>query len=112
MYKTKSNTVYSGCEHKPWEHDYCAECRIAELESKLKIDEPHPFPDGFDALDLAVQQNKAYIARIEELEAENKRLREAYHELYAEANSWLTSDQPDRIQLLDAMHSKALEEGK
>jgi len=47
--------------------------------------------------------------QIAELESEIKRLREAYHELYAEANSWLTSDQPDRIQLLDAMHSKALE---
>ena len=37
MYKTQSSTVYSGCKHKPWEHDYCAECLIAELEQEVRL---------------------------------------------------------------------------
>ena len=68
--------------------------RIAELEEQ---NETHLRCGTKLAADLRNEQ------------IENKRLREAYHELYAEANSWLTSDQPDRVQLLDAMHSKVLE---
>ena len=77
---------------------------------------------GSESLDLKVafdyaaeypKLNRKYFEqrnKVESCEAEINRLRDAYHELYAEANSWLTSDQPDRIQLLDAMHSKALKE--
>ena len=70
--------------------------RIAELESMLAT-----------MNEAAEESAKWHKDQNDEI----KRLREAYHELYAEANSWLTSDQPDRIQLLDAMHSKALEDG-
>jgi hypothetical protein len=51
--------------------------RIEELEAenerlrkKLEIAGAHPFPKDFDALDLAVERNKALLA-------ENKRLRGA-----------------------------------
>ena len=39
--------------------------------SDLDIDKPHPFPDDRTALDLCVERNKALLAEIERLEAEN-----------------------------------------
>lgn len=78
--------------------------RIADLEAILKIDEPHPFPDGFDALDLAVEQNKAYIARIEAQDAQIKRLSDGLTEIR-------DSTMRDAVRLR-AMAARLLEDGE
>jgi chromosome segregation ATPase len=41
---------------------------IAALIARLRIEEPHPFGEGYDALDLATDRIKALTARIKELE--------------------------------------------
>jgi len=42
--------------------------QIAALTARLRIEEPHPFGEGYDALDLAADRIKALTAHIKELE--------------------------------------------
>jgi hypothetical protein len=54
--------------------------RLTELEARLAIDKPNPFPEGFDALDLT----KARIAELEaELDALDAKYVTVQHELAA-----------------------------
>jgi hypothetical protein len=48
--------------------------QIAALTARLRIEEPHPFGEGYDALDLAIDRIKALTARIKELDGKIDRL--------------------------------------
>lgn len=43
--------------------------RIAELNARLKIPKPNPFPDDYDAIDLLNERERHYKADIEQLKA-------------------------------------------
>ena len=52
------------------------EAEVERLRKKLEIAGAHPFPKDFDALDLAVERNKALLAENERLRGALKWIRE------------------------------------
>ena len=60
------------CKHKPWEHDYCAECRIAELEERVRVEQ---------SCNYCHEYHGRGVCR--ELLDRNKRLRESLREVLA-----------------------------
>ena len=55
--------------------------RITELEARLKIEGDHPFPDGYDAIDLANDRIKILEAEVERLKGEASDYK-SYLEMY------------------------------
>ena len=51
--------------------------RIAELEARLKIEGDHPFPEGYDALDMANDRIKILKAEVERLQSIVVQIRKA-----------------------------------